>query len=75
MRERPRLPDPEYCSGTVHARHGQVRGHIIKSIRGAGFRRRRHECPTCGRRWTSWQMIVRPHSLFVVRAGSQAGAI
>lgn len=62
MRERIRLPDPELC------RHCHTRGRVIKSHRGIGYRRRRHECQTCRHRWSSWQMIVSPRNLFVVRA-------
>jgi transcriptional regulator NrdR family protein len=53
-----RLPDPEYC------RRCDVRSVLRDSRRTAlGYRRRRHQCPLCGVRWTSWQMLVNPRRI------------
>lgn len=53
-----RLRDPEECP------HCHVPGRVIRSRRAAGYRRRRHQCCACPRRWTSYQMLVNPRRLF-----------
>lgn len=59
------LPDPEVC------RECGQRGHVIRSFRGHGYRRRRHECPRCQRRWTTYQTVLNPRRIKLVqrRAG------
>ena len=55
MRKRHPLFDPEIC------RVCRAKGVIIDSRRVAlGYRRRRHTCRTCGRRWTSYESLVHP---------------
>lgn len=51
------LPDPERC------RQCGIKGHLVDTRPGNGYRWRRHECPTCGARWSSWQMVVNPRRL------------
>lgn len=52
---RVRLPDPENCRACA------VRGRIVESRKSAhGYRRRRHVCPTCARRWSTWQSVINP---------------
>lgn len=56
------LPDPEQCR--VCASDGRlVKGHVVNSQPRHGYRWRRHQCPICGERWTSWQMVVNPMRL------------
>ena len=53
-----KLPDPETC------RACGIEGQVIESRRSNhGYRRRRHECPCCGRRWTSYQTILNPNRM------------
>lgn len=52
------LRDPETC------RICQARGRVVNSRRSSlGYRRRRHECPICLRRWTSWQSLISPRKV------------
>lgn len=52
---RHRLPDPETCPTC------RIRGRVVESRRSKlGYRRRRHECGTCGARWSSWQSVISP---------------
>ena len=53
--------EPEACP-----RCGE-RGRVVESRRvgglrrGVGYRRRRHECPGCRHRWTTYQSVVNPN--------------
>lgn len=61
-RRRLPLPDPEQCHQC--AGDGRVvKGHIVNTEPRHGYRWRRHECPQCGYRWTSWQMVINPSRL------------
>jgi hypothetical protein len=51
------LPDPEHC------RVCNVRGFVIDSRKPDGYRRKRRECPKCGRRWNSFESVVNPAKL------------
>ena len=52
-----KLLDPEHC------RVDGTRGTVIETRLATSWRYRRHECPTCGYRWTSYQMLVNPRRL------------
>ena len=52
-----RLPDPDCCGGCG------ARGQVIDSRKESGYRRRRHACPACGHRWTTYQTTIDPHRL------------
>lgn len=62
------LFNPDICRGCG------TRGIVIASRRAAlGYRRRRHVCRTCGRRWTSYQSLVHPRAaLQVIHVGALA---
>ncbi len=50
------LRDPDVCRcGTP--------GRLVKRRRGRGFLSRRHACPACGHRWTSYQSLINPQKL------------
>jgi hypothetical protein len=51
------LPDPERC------RECGAKGYLVDTRTRIGYRYRRHECPQCRLRWSSWQMVVNPRRL------------
>jgi len=55
------LTDPERCGAC------KVRARVFKSVRRPHWRYRRHACPRCGARWSSWQSRMNPARI-VVRA-------
>lgn len=50
------LPDPDRC------RACGARGRVIATRGYAGYRSRRYDC-ACGRRWTSYEILVNPRRL------------
>ena len=64
-----RLPDPEDCR-TCHCK-----GRVIDSRRRRGYRRRRHECPACGHRWSTYQTRLNPRRVSCVRVAKAATAL
>ncbi len=48
------MPDPNTC-GTCRGR-----GQVIESRSYPGYRRRRHVCAACGRRWTTFESFLDP---------------
>lgn len=52
------MRDPDRCPKC------KKRGGVIDSRNaGRGYRRRRHVCAKCKRRWTSWQTLLNPFLL------------
>ena len=62
--------EPEACP-----RCGE-RGRVVESRRvgrvqrGVGYRRRRHECPGCRHRWTTYQSVVNPNEIHSAAPGN-----
>jgi len=53
------LPPPDVCE-----RCG-VDSMIVDTRPGRGYRRRRHRCPACGRRWNSYETRIHPARLLL----------
>mgnify|MGYP000845587951 CR=1 FL=1 len=67
-RPRPRLLDPDTC------RACGARGRVINTRRYPEYRRRRHECPCCGRRWNSYETRLNPRKIHLVEATHTTGS-
>ena len=58
-----KLPDPEKC------RICKTRGRVCDSRARPAFRWRRHLCPKCGFRWSTYQTVLNPRRLTVRAPG------
>jgi transcriptional regulator NrdR family protein len=50
------LRDPHRC-------HCGTRSQVISTRRYRGYRSRRHKCPTCGKRWSTYETTIHPKRL------------
>lgn len=55
------LPDPEKC------RRCRIKGKVTDTRRRSGYTARRHRCPTCGVRWTTYQSTLHPKRIRLVK--------
>lgn len=56
-----RLLPPESCPAC------DTHGRVIDTRRKTAYTWRRHVCPACNRRWTTWQTTVDPKRLHPMR--------
>ncbi len=60
-----KLPSPDYCKHC--GRRGKVIDSRAKEEDGVFFRRRRHFCEPCGWRWNSYQTVLDPRRITIIK--------
>jgi hypothetical protein len=66
MTTRPREPD--VCP------KGHRNTHVVRRWRCRWYLSRRHECDTCGKRWTSYQTLIDPRTIQWIYPTSATGS-